>query len=398
MAPLIRRTLMATILDFRRFALRYLVADTPPLGPAERRKSALGALIGIALVGVLVALGPPSSVGLLAAVGATAIILFALPHSALAQPWSVLGGYLSAAVFGLVAATLVPSGVVAGALALGATVWFMIRFRCVHPPGGALVLLVVSAGPPTAADALHLLTMVLANVVAVLLAALLVNNLLLRRRYPLVHAEPAAGRHGTADRPPSERIGLDHSDLDHAVRALGTFVDVQEDELVTLFNLAVGHAFERHLGVSCGDVMARDVVSVEFGTDLEAAWTLLRRHKIKALPVVDSFSRVIGIVTVADFLRQLDDTTAAGLAVRLQGLLRRTPGATSEKAEVVGQIMSSSVYTASVDTPVTELVLQLSDKGLHHIPVVDARKKLVGMVTQSDLIAALYRRVALAAS
>jgi CBS domain-containing membrane protein len=140
------------------------------------------------------------------------------------------------------------------------------------------------------------------------------------------------------------------------------------------------------------------VVTVEFGTDLEEAWNLLRRHKIKALPVVDGFRRVLGIVTVADYQRQLDDTTAAGLAARLQGLLRRTPGEKSEKAEVVGQIMTDEVYTASVTTPVADLVQQLSDKGLHHIPVVDDKKKLVGMVTQSDLIAALYRRVALAAA
>lgn len=182
------------------------------------------------------------------------------------------------------------------------------------------------------------------------------------------------------------------------MQALGSFVDIQEKELVTIYGLAVDHAFERHLGVACGDIMARDVVAVEFGTELEEAWNLLRRHKIKALPVVDSFRRIVGIVTVADFLRQLDDTTAAGLAVRLQGLLRRTPGIASEKAEVVGQIMSAEVYTATVATPVAELVHRLSDHGLHHIPVVDDKRKLVGMVTQSDLINALYHRVALAAA
>lgn len=383
--------------DFKHFALHYLIADTPPLAASERRKSAIGTLIGMVLAGGLVVAAPAGSIWLVAAVGATSIILFALPHSPLAQPWSVLGGYLGATVFALLAAAVVPWTVPAAALALGVTVWFMTRFKCIHPPGGALVLLVVAEGQPSAGQAAHIMGVVLANALAVLLAALVINNLL-RRRYPQCRTPPPASPHQTGDRLPTERSGLSHADLNHAVRSLGTFVDIQEQELVTLYNRAVGHAFQRHLGVSCGEIMARDMVTVEFGTDLEEAWNLLRRHKIKALPVVDNFQRIIGIVTVADFLRQLDDTTAAGLAIRLQGLLQRTPGVSSAKAEVVGQIMTQNVHTATVDTPVAELVLQLSDRGLHHIPVIGDKKKLVGMVTQSDLIAALYRRVALSAA
>jgi CBS domain-containing membrane protein len=176
---------------------------------------------------------------------------------------------------------------------------------------------------------------------------------------------------------------------------MDTFIDVQEKELVQLYNLAVDHAFSRHSGLTCGDIMSRDVVSVKFETELEAAWNQLRTHKIKALPVVDSLSRLIGIITVADFLRQVDDTTSAGLDVRLQGLLRRTPGPNSEKAAVVGQIMTETVFSARIGTPIAELVYQLSDKGLHHIPVLDEGQRVLGMVTQSDIIAALYKHIAL---
>ena len=86
----------------------------------------------------------------------------------------------------------------------------------------------------------------------------------------------------------------------------------------------------------------------------------------------------------------LDD---AGHA-RLQSLLRRTPGVTSQKAEVVGQIMTAQVFSARPETPIASLVAQMSDNGLPHIPVVDAQRKVVGMVTQSDMLAALYKRVA----
>ena len=74
--------------------------------------------------------------------------------------------------------------------------------------------------------------------------------------------------------------------------------------------------------------------------------------------------------------------------------MRRTPGTTSAKAEVVGQIMTAQVFSASPETPIATLVAQMSDNGLPHIPIVDAQRRVVGMVTQSDMLAALYKRIA----
>jgi CBS domain-containing membrane protein len=265
-----------------------------------------------------------------------------------------------------------------------------------HPPGGALALSIVLAGAPGLAGAGGEVALVAENVAAILAAALLVNNLIPGRCYPYCRVKARENPHRTRDVTPLQRAGLTHADLGAAIKSLDTFVDVQEDELVRLYNLAVDHAFDRQLALSCADIMSRDIVTVRFATDLEDAWKLLRAHKIKAMPVVDNFDRPIGIVTVADYLRQLDDTTAAGLAVRLQGLLRRTPGATSEKAEVVGQIMTASLHTARADTPISELVHQLAENNLHHIPVLDGAGRVAGMITQSDLIAALYKRIAMA--
>jgi CBS domain-containing membrane protein len=381
---------------FRRFARRYLVADTIALSPAERWRSALGALLAVGVCGLLMHAMPIGAHWLIAPVGASAVILFALSHSPLAQPWSVIGGYLVATLVSLASVNVIPYPQAAAAVAVAASIWLMARLNCFHPPAGALALFLVLDGPYPPGRMLETLELVAVNMAAILLAALLINNFVLGRRYPLGLEGAGDPLHRTGDTPPLARIGLTHADLEQAVRTLDTFVDIQENELVRIYNLAVDHAFDRHIGLSCGDIMSRDLVTVQFGTELEEAWTLLRAHKIKALPVVDSFGRLIGILTVADYLRQMDDTTAAGLAVRLQGLLRRTPGEHSEKAEVVGQIMTAQVYAARADTPISELVLNLSDKGMHHIPVLDETRKVVGMVTQSDVIAALYKRIALA--
>ena len=381
---------------FKTFVRTRLVADTPALSHAESARSALGALIGLGLAGALLHLNADASLWLIAPIGGSAIILFTLPHSPLAQPWSVFGGYLMAMCAAYLSVLLIPNLLLAAAAAVAINIWLMARFNCMHPPGGALALFIVFAGAPGLAGAASEIVLVTENVAAILIAALVVNNLMGGRCYPYCRTKPKENVHRTGDVSQIERVSLTHADLDAAIQSIGTYVDMQENELVKLYNLAVDHAFDRQLALSCGDIMSRSIVTVRFATELEEAWNLFRAHKIRAMPVVDNFGRPIGIVTVADFLRQLDDTTAAGLAVRLQGLLRRTPGATSEKAEVVGQIMTAKIYTARMNTPVSDLVHQLSENNLHHIPVLDDTGKVAGMVTQSDLIAALYKRIAMA--
>jgi CBS domain-containing membrane protein len=151
-------------------------------------------------------------------------------------------------------------------------------------------------------------------------------------------------------------------------------------------------AYQRRFGeLSCADIMSRDVVTVEFGTPLNQAWALLRQHRIKALPVLDRARRVTGIVTQADFFRDADMRSHVGLGEKLRGLIRRIPGTHTDQPEVVGQIMSKNVRSAGAGQPIVELVPLLSDSGLHHIPVIDDQRRLCGMVTQSDLVAALYQ-------
>jgi CBS domain-containing membrane protein len=284
----------------------------------------------------------------------------------------------------------IPDVWLAAVVALSASTWLMSRLNCIHPPGGALALVVVSEGVPTLSQVGRTAQLVAVNVLALLLAALVVSNLVLRQRSPYRAPAHSGKLHRTKDAEPLERTGLNHADLESAVRTLDTFVDVRADELVESYRLAVDHAFERHIGLTCGDIMSRDVVTVEFSTPLDEAWALLRKHRVKALPVVDRFRHLIGVVTVADYLRHLDGNTDEGLGSRLHGLLRRTPGMNSQKAEVVGRIMTEQVHSARVETTVAELVHSVTERPLAHIPELD-------VVTQTDLIAALYKRVALPA-
>jgi CBS domain-containing membrane protein len=101
--------------------------------------------------------------------------------------------------------------------------------------------------------------------------------------------------------------------------------------------------------------------------------------------------RVIGVVTLADFMRDAALDTHHGWPDRLQALLRPTRTTHTDKAEAVGQIMTTPVQVAYADQPAAELVPLFATTGHHHIPVVDRERRLVGILTQSDLVAALCR-------
>ncbi len=360
----------------------------------ERARDVLGAVLGLWLAGGLVWLGwGAQSLWLAAPMGASAVLLFAVPSSPLAQPWPMLAGNVMSALVGVAVLRWLGPTPVAAALAGGLALALMFPLRCVHPPGGAVAITAVLGH-----GAVHdlgfgfALLPVAANSVLLLAVALAWRQVTqpAPMHGPIVHGS----RHRTADPSPQDRIGLTTADLDAALRNFNQLVDIDRDALEDLLRQAQMQAWQRRFGsVRCADIMSRDLVTVEFATPLDEAWALLHKHRIRALPVVDRARRVIGVVTLVDFLEhaKLDPRDHLSLGRRIRQLITPTPGVTSDKAEVVGQIMSSPAQTAAEDDSVVELVSRLSDQGLHHVPVVNGQGRLSGMVTQSDLVAALYR-------
>jgi CBS domain-containing membrane protein len=164
-------------------------------------------------------------------------------------------------------------------------------------------------------------------------------------------------------------VGFTRADLDAVLAARGEFLDIEEDDLEAILVAAELRAYSRRFGdVRCSDIMSRDVVAVRPGQRAADAAALLARHHIKALPVVDGNRRLLGIVTQSDFFRAHRSNSR-----RVNGTVR--------------DLMTRVVVTAHVDQPMVELAHAFSDGGLHHVPVVNADRHVVGMVTQSDLVA-----------
>lgn len=375
--------------------LRSFVSAQAGVNRTERVRACGGALLGILLTGLAshAMIGPTGAAAMLIApMGASAVLLFALPSSPLAQPWSLIGGNLVSATIGVACALLIGDPAWAAALAITLAIAAMFALGCLHPPSGAIALTAVLGGPAIHAQGFHfVLAPVGVNSLLLLLVAIAYNNVT-RRRYPHAVVPAISRAHQTSDALPMNRTGFTPADLDQVLSQFNEVLDINRDDLANLLRQTEMQAYRRRFGeLSCADIMSRDVVTVEFGTPLGQAWALLRQHRIKALPVLDRARRVTGIVTQADFFRDADMQLHVGLGEKLRNLIRRIPGTHTDQPEVVGQIMSKNVRSAGAGQPIVELVPLLSDSGLHHIPVIDDERRLCGMVTQSDLVAALYR-------
>ncbi len=124
--------------------------------------------------------------------------------------------------------------------------------------------------------------------------------------------------------------------------------------------------------VLVADVMARLLVTVSPDESLYAAWELLSRGEIHHLPVV-SGERCVGVVD--------DRVVAAALA---------TPVVTRRRR--IADVMSQRVHCVLPDTPLRRVAEIMRMERATAVPVVDEHLRLLGLVTDRDVVAAVAAR------
>ena len=212
--------------------------------PIDRMIAGLGAAIGISLT-ILVCSQLPLHAGdlpiIVAPLGASAVLIFAVPASPLAQPWSVVGGNILSSLIGVAAYQLIPDMMVAAGVAVGLAIILMSLLRCLHPPGGAVALTAILGGPAVQQLGYQfVLTPVLLNSLTLTLLALLFNNLAGRRYpHPLAPAE-------SKPEPVAMPVPLTRADLHQAMQG-GELLDIDEEDLQALLLRAEQIAQRRQL-------------------------------------------------------------------------------------------------------------------------------------------------------
>lgn len=333
----------------------------------ERAIACLGALIGIGLAGLISgwAAGTTEHLPLLVApLGASAVLLFAVPASPLAQPWSIIGGNTLSALTGIAIAHLIPDKAIAAGVAVAAAIAVMSIMRCLHPPGGAASLLGVLGGPAAASWSFSFAFMPVALNSVLLVALGFLFHRFSKHSYPHKPKLVVAQTHGTANVPPQLRAGLTEADIDAALAESGEPFDIARDDLHRLVRRAELSALERTTQVPrCHDIMSSDVLRIRSDAPWSEAHALLRAHDLRILPVVDSENRVAGIVE----LHEPDHALRA-----------------------VSEMMSDAA-TALPDDSMLSLIDPLTDGRHHAVLITNGTGRLMGLVTQTDMIVALAR-------
>jgi CBS domain-containing membrane protein len=375
-------------------SLRRFLPQPNTVPRAERMRAVAGAFLGLLLVGglsVAITGHPGVQAALVAPMGASAVLVFCVPGSPLAQPWSVIGGNTIAAIIGVACFHSIANPLLAAPLAGCLAILVMFLLRCLHPPSGAVALTAVLGAPAVHAAGFGFAFVPVAlNSVLIVLVALVFNNLT-GRRYPVRQKSALTNTHSTSDPVPTARVGFTKEDLDAALARYGQVLDVSRADLEKILRETEMNAYGRRFGVvTCGEIMSRDAVTIEPSTPLAVAWRLLRHHRVHYLPVLRRDRRVVGILGQSDFLHHagLDEYRSVG--ERLRELAGHLVGYRSDRPETAAQIMTTAVKTIRVDAPIAALVPLMSNGGLHDIPVVDEQGIFVGIVSQSDLLAALY--------
>ncbi len=229
--------------------LHWLGIEPDATSHLEKWVSVLGGLAGIALVSVASALalgpGPLATLAVVlvaASMGSSAVLLFALPHSASSQPWPVFGGHLVSALVGVACTRWFGAGALGAGAAVGLAIGAMHYLRCIHPPGGATALTAVVGGPVVHGLGYQfVVTPILVNVVLLLLAAVAVNALFPWRRYPAAWGAPGRAVAGEAGAE-AGLAELSPADLEYAMKRLDLVIDVAPEDLRELYTVAAAHA------------------------------------------------------------------------------------------------------------------------------------------------------------
>lgn len=143
------------------------------------------------------------------------------------------------------------------------------------------------------------------------------------------------------------------------------------------------------------DLMSRPVEAIPAEMSLPEAARLLRRAQISGAPVVDKEGKCIGVLSATDFVRAAECHEHASAARH-----HAAPSVCSEwqmvdvdvlPDEAVRDYMTADPVTAPCGTRITELARMLLDAHIHRIVIVDGRRRPLGIVSSTDILAAVVR-------
>ncbi|HQV81303.1 MAG: HPP family protein [Agitococcus sp.] len=357
------------------YAIYSLKPNFKVLPVKERSISAFGALIGIMLSSLMCwyALGGMNA-WYIAPMGATSVLLFAVSSSPLAQPWNMIVGNLIAGLVGVSCTLLIQNLTLAFSIAVGLSIFLMMTTDSLHPPSGAVAITAVLGG-----DAVHrlgyyfVLYPVLLNSVLLLGLAIIFNRMV-GRHYP----QPAQVNQRSTDPTPTQKVTIQPADIEYALEQHTELLDISQYDLESIILEAQQHANHRlDIGQSCTEIMTKSVVFLNADDEIVYALARFKEMNIMSLPVLNTTHQLVGTLALSDVVEWFCNEA------EMRGTWQNQ----------VKHIMHRQVVMVKPEQNIADLIPYFVEKSFNYLPVVGDDRKMLGIISRSDMIAVLYQNL-----
>lgn len=340
----------------------------------DRLVCGVGALLGLAVSSLIswYVLGGFNA-WYIAPMGASSVLLFAVPASPLAQPWNMVVGNTIAGLVGVTCAIFISNPTEAFSVAVALSIFLMMSTDSLHPPSGAVAITAVLGGA-----SIHQLGYqfifypVLLNSVLLLVIAIIFNRML-GKQYPQV----AQLNTRSKDPTPTQKVTIQPQDIQDVLEQQTQLLDISEYDLQKIIleaqEKANARAVHQYL---CQDIMSKDVMSLDEQDDIHQALDKFKRVNLMSLPVINTDRELVGTLALYEIVEWF----------------KRAADARAPWENLVKQIMNRQVVTVQPMQPIQDLVPYFVERSFNYIPVVD-HQKMVGIISRADMIAALQQQL-----
>ena len=198
----------------------------------------------------------------------------------------------------------------------------------------------------------------------------------------------------TSDEP--KRPG--RTEFQQALQSMDTYIDITVDDLMALTQRAEQFASRRATeAIGVRRVMSQPVRTVHPQTPLTDAAHLMVSERISGLPVVDDAGHLVGIITEADFLRALGVPAHQphhNLWQTLESLFSHLAhhGDLEAPEAPVTEHMVKNVVCVTPEQDLHDVIEVMKRNNVKRVVVCDNERRVLGMVTRSDLVRIFFDR------
>jgi len=193
---------------------------------------------------------------------------------------------------------------------------------------------------------------------------------------------------------PAPGIDFKEEDILEAMRAIPGYLDITPGDFKEIYRLAFQHALERlSRDVTAAEIMTTDVVAVKPDTPVSEVAAAMGRRGVSGVPVVDAEQQVVGVISEQDFLSRLGLKEPRNFMSLVANCLMTTGCVTLPRESALAKdLMNSPAVSVAPNTPVRDITMLLTQRGINRVAVTDPAGRLLGLVSRGDIVKATMAR------